>query len=82
MKYRLGGVIVEAIDTYVRVTTRSNTDSPLVRVTPRQLPTAVQVAVMLADMRGMDLGGLDAAHLTICGRAAADARDNVVVLAL
>lgn len=83
MKYRLGSVTIEAIDTYVRVSV-ANIGGPdaLVRVavTKRQCPKAVEVVSLLTEIRGHDYH--DAAILQACGRAAEDARNNKTVLAL
>jgi hypothetical protein len=82
MKYRLGSVTIEAIDTYVRVTVANigGPDAPAhVAVTKKQCPDAVDVAQLLEEMRGY---WPDAAHLQICGRAAADARNNETKLVL
>jgi hypothetical protein len=76
MKYRLGSVTVEAIDTYVRVTVANigGTDAePVVAVTKKQCPKAEDVAQLLTDIRGYRP---DAAHMQACGRAADDARAN------
>lgn len=82
MRYRLGGVILESLDPYVRITVRANTENPLVRVTRQEYPTSIQVAELLAEMRGFSLGGLDSAHLQACGRAADDARNSKTELCL
>lgn len=79
MKYRLGSVTVEAIDTYVRVTVNNFGGSdapPRVAVTKRQCPPAVEVAALLAQLRELPIGSLDAAQQQACGRAADDARNN------
>jgi hypothetical protein len=76
MKYRLGSVTVEAIDVYVRVTVANigGPDAkPQVAVTKRACPTAMEVAQVLADIRGY---WPDSAHLQVCGKAAQDAQDN------
>ena len=76
MKYRLGSLTVEAIDTYVRVTVANfgGADAPdKVAVTKRQLPKARDVANLIAEIRGYQP---DATVLQACGRAADDARDN------
>ena len=75
-KYILGCLVVQAIDTYVRVTVRcmggpSAPDN--VRVTRQECPTAAQVASLVSEMRGY---WPDNAVLQACGRAAADARAN------
>jgi hypothetical protein len=76
MKYRLGSLTVEAIDTYVRVTV-SNFGGPdcpdRVAVTKRECPEVAEVAQLVSDIRGY---WPDAAVLQACGRAAEDARDN------
>ncbi len=82
MKYRLGSVTVEAIDTFVRVTVENigGLDAPpRIAVTKRQFPKAHEVAQLLADIRGY---WPDAAHLQACGRAAQDAKKNRIELAL
>lgn len=83
MKYRLGSVTVEAIDTYVRVSVANigGPDAPVrVAVTKRQCPKASEVVGLLTEIRGHDYH--DAAILQACGRAAEDARNNKMVLAL
>jgi hypothetical protein len=79
MKYRLEGIVIEAIDTYVRVTTRANTENPRVAVTKRQCPKATDVAALLTQLQGYSPNN---AQLQICGRAATDALNNKTVLAL
>ena len=82
MKYRLGSVTVEAIDTVVRVTVENMGGldvPPRIALTKRQFPKAHEVAQLLSDMRGY---WPDAAHLQACGRAAQDARENRIELAL
>ena len=79
MKYRLEGMIVEAIDTYVRITTRANTDYPKVAVTKKECPKATDVASLLAELQGYYP---NPTQLQVCSRAANDARDNKTVLAL
>ena len=81
-KYRLGSVTIEAIDTFVRVTVANigGVDAaPVIAVTKRQFPKAADVAQLLSDIRGY---WPDNAHLQACGRAAQDAEDNRIVLAL
>jgi hypothetical protein len=76
MKYRIGSVTIEAIDTYVRVTVCNIGGpgaKPRIKVTDRETPTSVEVAQVLAEIRGY---WPDQAHLQICGRAADDARAN------
>lgn len=75
MKYRLEGTTIEAIDTYVRITLGNG----VVRVTNRQCPVAVDVARMLQEMQGY---WPNQAQLTACSRAAEDAKNNKVMLAL
>lgn len=48
VKYRLEGTIIEALDTYVRITLGNG----LVRVTKRERPTLFEVLVMLQEMQG------------------------------
>lgn len=79
MKYILGGVTIEAIDTYVRVTTRANTDRPKIAVTDRQCPEPTEVAALLFRLQGY---WPDNAQLQACSRAAQDAHNNKVVLDL
>jgi len=82
MKYRLGSLTVEAIDTYVRVTVENigGPDAPVrVAVTKRQLPKAEDVAQLVAAIRGY---WPDTAVLQACNRAADDARNNKIELAL
>lgn len=74
MKYRLEGITIEAIDTYVRVTAAGLTE-----VTARQCPKAIDVAILLARMQGYEP---NRAQLQACGRAADDARGNKIELAL
>lgn len=76
MKYRIGSLTIEAIDTYVRATVEhiGGPDAPpRVAVTQRELPTAIEVARLVAELRGC---WPDRAVLQACGRAAADARSN------
>jgi hypothetical protein len=82
MKYRLGSLTVEAIDTYVRVSVANigGPDAPVkVAVTKRQCPKADEVAQLVSDIRGY---WPDAAALQACGRAADDARNNKIELYL
>ena len=75
-KHHAGCVTAEAIDTYVRVTVRSigGPDAPdTVRVTRREVPSAMQVAELVRDIRGY---WPDNAVLQACGMAAKDARAN------
>ena len=76
MKYRLGSVTIEAIDTYVRITITNagGIGTPdRVAVTKHECPPALEIAQLLADMRGY---WPDRAHLWACGSAADDARKN------
>jgi len=76
MKYQLGSVTIEAIDTYVRVTVKNfgGAHCPSrVAVTKRECPAAEEVAQLLVDIRGY---WPDAAHLQACSRAAEDAKNN------
>ena len=78
MKYNLGSVTIEAIDTYVRVTVKNigGPDAPpRIAVTKRQFPSAMDVARLLSDIRGY---WPDNAHLQACARAAQDAKDNQI----
>ncbi|MDO3380399.1 hypothetical protein [Geoalkalibacter halelectricus] len=82
MKHRLGSLTIEAIDTYVRVTVANfgGSDAPdRVAVTKRQCPKAEDVAGLIAEIRGY---WPDTAVLQACSRAAADARNNKIELAL
>lgn len=82
MKYRLGSLTVEAIDTYVRVTVSNigGAEAPdMVAVTKRQCPKTEEVVALVAEMRGY---WPDSATLQVCGRAAEDARNNKIELAL
>lgn len=76
MKYRLGSVTIEAIDTYVRITIANAGGigtQDRIAVTKHECPAAAEVAQLLADLRGY---WPDRAHLQACGRAADDARRN------
>ena len=82
MKYQVGCLTVEAIDTYVRVSVSNigGVDAPTkVAVTKRQLPSAREVAQLVQDIRGY---WPDSAALIACGRAADDAKNNKIELAL
>jgi hypothetical protein len=82
MKYRLGSLTVEAIDTFVRVSVANigGPDTPTkVAVTKKQFPTAIEVAQLVTDIRGY---WPDNAVLIACGRAAEDARNNKIELNL
>lgn len=74
MKYILEGTTIEAIDTYVRITVGSRT-----RVTDRQCPLSMDVAILLEQMQGYSP---NRAQLQACGRAADDARSNKIELVL
>ncbi len=74
MKYRLEGVTIEAIDTYVRVTVGKR-----VSVTAREFPRSIEVASLLEQMQGY---GPNRAQLQACGRAADDARRSKLDLDL
>lgn len=81
MKYRLGSLTVEAVDTYVRVSVANigGPDAPVrVATTKRQCPRTEEVANLVAEMRGY---WPDAAVLQACSRAADDARNNKIELA-
>lgn len=86
MKYRIGSVTIEAIDTYVRVTVANigGIGCPdLVQVTKSECPSSLEVAQVLAGLRGMrGVTDLDRTMLQACGRAADDARDNRAECAL
>jgi len=80
MKYRLGSVTIEAIDTYVRITLANYGGigtQDRIAVTKHECPTAVEVAQLLADMRGY---WPDSATLQACSRAAHDAAENKITL--
>jgi len=82
MKHVIGSVTLEAIDTYVRVTVRNigGVDAPpVVRVTKRECPEALEVAQLLSEIRGY---WPDYSHLCLCSRAAEDARNNKTELCL
>jgi len=82
MNYRVGCVAVEAIDTYVRVTVSNigGIDAAArVAVTKHQCPTSHEVAQLVQDIRGY---WPDNAVLIACGRAADDAKNNKIELAL
>ena len=68
MKYRLEGLIIEAIDNYVRVSVGG-----YVGVTQKQCPTATEVSSMLKEMQGY---WPNRAQMQACGRAADDAYRN------
>lgn len=75
MKCRLGSLLIESLETYVRVTILDGfTGQPKsVKCTKRERPTAIEVAELVCEMRGLEIGWLDAATHRACGRAAADA---------
>lgn len=75
MKYRLEGTIIEDIDTYVRI----RLGNGAIQVTQRQCPSAIDVATMLHQMQGYPP---NRAQLNACSRAAEDARNNRIELAL
>lgn len=77
MKYRLGSLTIEAIDTYVRVSI--NGDPERTRVTKKQCPEAIDVVSMVAEMRGYYP---DRAVQIACSRAAEEARNNKIELDL
>lgn len=82
MKYTVGCLTVEAIDTYVRVSVSNigGVDAPTkVAVTKHQCPDACEVAELVQSIRGY---WPDSAALIACGRAAEDARNNKVELEL
>ena len=74
MKYRLEGVTIEAIDTYVCVSVAAKTE-----VTDQQCPKSIDIAILLDRMQGY---WPNSAQLQACGRAADDARRNKIELAL
>ena len=76
MKYRLGSLTIEAIDTFVRVSVANigGPDAPVrVAVTKQQCPNAEAVAQLVTEIRGYYP---DTATLIVCGRAVEDARNN------
>lgn len=75
MKYKLGSVTIEAIDTYVRVTV----EGIGCRVTDHPCPKTMDVALIVHEMRGY---WPDNAVLQACSRAAEDARNNKTELDL
>jgi len=78
MKYRLGSLTIEAVDTYVRVSVANigGPEAPIkTAVTKRQYPEAEEVARLVAAIRGC---WPDDAVLQACGRAADDARNNKI----
>ena len=83
MKYQLGSLTIEAIDTYVRVSVLNiggMDDTPdRIRVTKKQCPTSVEVANLVAEIRGY---WPDNAVLQACGRAATDAKNNKMIIDL
>jgi hypothetical protein len=82
MKYRLGSLTIEAVDTFVRVSVANigGLDAPVrVAVTNRQCPKPEEVAQLVKDIRGY---WPDASVLSACSRAAEDARNNKTELDL
>lgn len=75
MKYRLEGMTVEAIDTYVRITLGNGK----VAVTKKECPKSIEVAQLLTEMQGF---WPNPTQLQNCARAASDARDNKEASAL
>lgn len=76
MKYKLGSLTIEAIDTYVRVTVENfgGADcSSKIACTKNECPTALEVAALIQSIRGY---WPDRAVLQACGHAARDARLN------
>lgn len=84
MQYRIGSLMIEAIDTYVRVSMLDGFTGQVTktRVTTKELPTTIEVAELVCAMRGIQLGWLDSAHLQVCGRAVEDAMRNRTMLDL
>jgi hypothetical protein len=78
MKYRIGSITIEAIDTYVRVTV-ANFGGPgnpdRVACTRRQCPADTEVIDLLAELRGGHYD-MTPAIMQAAGRAAQDTRDN------
>jgi hypothetical protein len=82
MKYQLGSLTVEAIDTYVRVTIDNINGiegNKKHAVTKRECPKPVDVAVLLSELQGYYPNN---AQLQACSRAALDARNNKTILDL
>lgn len=75
MKYRLEGITIEAIDTYVRITLGNGR----VEVTKNQCPKPIDIAMLLERLQGY---APNRAQLQACGRAANDAQNNKIELAL
>ncbi len=79
MKYQLGSLTVEAIDTYVRVTLDNQggiAGNKKIACTARECPSTQEIADLISKLRDMPPGRICQAELLACGRAAADARNN------
>ncbi len=73
MKYRLEGVVIEAVGQRVRVTVGHSS-----AVTDRDCPSSVDIAALLSSLQGY---WPNRAQLQACGRAADDARRNMLAIA-
>jgi len=83
MKYRLGSLTIEAIDTYVRVSVANigGADAPVrVAVTKHELPSSEEVVQLIGEICGWPSYWPDRATLISCGRAVDDARNNKIEL--
>ena len=74
MKYRLESTIIEAVDTYVRITMPGQ-----IKCTRQQCPDHIAVSALLREMQGYEP---NRAQLQACGRAAFDALHNKIEVAL
>jgi hypothetical protein len=74
-RYRLEGTVIEDIDTYVRISLGNGK----VAVTKNELPDGAEVASLLEAMQGYFP---NRAQLNACSRAAENAKNNVMELAL
>lgn len=85
MKYRLGSLTVEAIDTYVRVAVANVGGiggSTKVAVTKRQCPTPEEVVSLVMELTQAHGYWPDDAVVRACSRASHDALDNKTAIAL
>jgi hypothetical protein len=83
MKYNVGSLTVEAVDTYVRVTVRNigGLDAPpCVAVTDNENPTVFDVISLVKRIRKTDF--LDYAQEIACSRAAQDACSSSELISL
>jgi len=85
VKYRLGSLTVEAIDTFVRVSV-ANVGGigarARVAVTKREFPTPEEVVALVTELTEARGHRPDNAVLGVCSRASRDALDNKIELAL